>query len=200
MFVTITEKEFFDTINSGKREPEILQRNDIDRQLVVGWSVREGGKDPGLMVTVYSSVFGRPGEGRSRGNGKDSMRVCVVDVTTKSGVGRTSYTQRTTGWEKRLKTKIREMFARASDELEARKRYGSPEAAPACPKCRGKMKLRTAGRGKNKGSRFWGCTNYPRCKGTKNVGERPTAPPPPQKEESFEQLAELRRMSARWSF
>jgi four helix bundle suffix protein len=37
---------------------------------------------------------------------------------------------------------------------------------PACPKCGKPMALRTARSGKNEGSQFWGCSNYPDCKGT----------------------------------
>ncbi len=37
---------------------------------------------------------------------------------------------------------------------------------PACPTCGGQTALRTAKAGKNPGSQFWGCTNYPTCKGT----------------------------------
>jgi restriction system protein len=37
---------------------------------------------------------------------------------------------------------------------------------PACPKCGSLMALRTAKTGKNQGSQFWGCTQYPACKGT----------------------------------
>lgn len=31
------------------------------------------------------------------------------------------------------------------------------------------MALRTAKSGKNPGSQFWGCTNYPDCKGTARI-------------------------------
>jgi len=37
---------------------------------------------------------------------------------------------------------------------------------PRCPICQGPMKLRTARRGKNAGSQFWGCLRYPDCRGT----------------------------------
>jgi len=37
--------------------------------------------------------------------------------------------------------------------------------APCCPKCGRTMVLRTANRGSNKGRRFWGCADYPKCKG-----------------------------------
>lgn len=46
----------------------------------------------------------------------------------------------------------------------------APEAlTPACPKCGGAMVLRTARQGANAGSRFWGCSSYPRCRGIVNV-------------------------------
>lgn len=40
-------------------------------------------------------------------------------------------------------------------------------AAVKCPKCNGRMALRTAKQGANKGQKFWGCSKFPRCKGTK---------------------------------
>jgi len=38
---------------------------------------------------------------------------------------------------------------------------------PACPKCGQPMVLRTARKGPRAGSQFWGCQNYPDCKGTR---------------------------------
>jgi four helix bundle suffix protein len=38
--------------------------------------------------------------------------------------------------------------------------------APNCPICREPMILRTARKGPRVGSQFWGCSNYPNCKGT----------------------------------
>jgi len=35
-----------------------------------------------------------------------------------------------------------------------------------CPKCEREMVLRTAARGQNAGSQFWGCSGYPHCKFT----------------------------------
>lgn len=40
-------------------------------------------------------------------------------------------------------------------------------AEPTCPTCGGAMVRRTARRGANAGSTFWGCSSYPRCRGTK---------------------------------
>jgi len=41
-------------------------------------------------------------------------------------------------------------------------------AAPACPQCGKPMVQRIARRGSNAGSRFWGCSAYPACKGIRN--------------------------------
>lgn len=38
-------------------------------------------------------------------------------------------------------------------------------AAPNCPDCGRQMVLRTATRGPNTGNQFWGCSDYPRCRG-----------------------------------
>ena len=40
---------------------------------------------------------------------------------------------------------------------------------PQCPQCGGQMALRTAKSGRHAGSQFWGCANYPECKGTSPV-------------------------------
>lgn len=42
----------------------------------------------------------------------------------------------------------------------------SDQKIPACPQCGSQMALRTAKTGKNAGQQFWGCTQYPDCKGT----------------------------------
>jgi len=39
-------------------------------------------------------------------------------------------------------------------------------ASPLCPKCGSEMVLRTAKKGPNQGEQFWGCPNYPQCRGT----------------------------------
>ena len=42
-------------------------------------------------------------------------------------------------------------------------------SAPACPQCGQPMVFRTAQRGARAGSRFWGCSRYPSCRGTVEV-------------------------------
>lgn len=38
---------------------------------------------------------------------------------------------------------------------------------PGCPRCRSVMVLREAKRGARAGDKFWGCPNYPKCRGTR---------------------------------
>jgi len=42
-------------------------------------------------------------------------------------------------------------------------------ATPACPVCRTLMEVKTAKRGGNAGSQFWGCPNFPACRGTRPI-------------------------------
>ncbi len=44
-----------------------------------------------------------------------------------------------------------------------------PMQAPTCPLCSKRLMKRTAKRGANAGSEFWGCTGYPACRGTRPV-------------------------------
>ena len=38
-----------------------------------------------------------------------------------------------------------------------------------CPKCGGHMVMREVKKGDNAGKQFWGCSNYPRCRGIVNI-------------------------------
>ena len=40
-------------------------------------------------------------------------------------------------------------------------------AEPACPKCGSAMRRKTAHQGPNAGNDFWGCSAFPRCRGTR---------------------------------
>ena len=43
-------------------------------------------------------------------------------------------------------------------------------ASPKCPSCGAEMVRRKAKSGNNAGNEFWGCSQYPRCKGIKAMG------------------------------
>lgn len=42
------------------------------------------------------------------------------------------------------------------------------QANPLCPNCGSEMILRTAKKGSNAGQQFWGCSQYPKCRGVVN--------------------------------
>jgi DNA topoisomerase-1 len=50
--------------------------------------------------------------------------------------------------------------------------------APACPLCGSPMVMRQAQRGRGRGSMFWGCTNYPSCRGVVPIDGAAAAPEP----------------------
>jgi four helix bundle suffix protein len=53
-----------------------------------------------------------------------------------------------------------------TDQTEQTDRTKERPRPPDCPLCHGPMVLRTARKGPQAGSQFWGCTGYPACKGT----------------------------------
>lgn len=68
------------------------------------------------------------------------------------------------------------LLASAKPTAQARSEAAVPPSRPAatpsklaCPSCGSEMVLRTAKRGVAVGSEFWGCSSYPKCKGTRQV-------------------------------
>jgi len=45
---------------------------------------------------------------------------------------------------------------------------------PPCPTCGEPLVLRTAKRGKHAGQDFWGCSQYPNCRGTRDTEVKPS--------------------------
>ena len=56
----------------------------------------------------------------------------------------------------------------------------APEPVPDCPKCARPMVRRTARKGANAGREFWGCTEFPRCRGI--VQDQPPVDAPADKD------------------
>jgi len=52
-------------------------------------------------------------------------------------------------------------------ERQKQQQRPTASAAPNCPLCSKPMTLRTARQGQQAGSQFWGCSGYPKCKGTR---------------------------------
>ncbi|MDO8700682.1 MAG: four helix bundle suffix domain-containing protein [Deltaproteobacteria bacterium] len=66
----------------------------------------------------------------------------------------------------RLEERRRQEQAR----LDRTDRTDPVETAPTCAACGKAMMLRTARKGERAGSRFWGCSGYPECRGTREFG------------------------------
>lgn len=49
------------------------------------------------------------------------------------------------------------------------KEKAANEGAPRCPICNDPMQQRTIKKGAYQGKQFWGCTNYPKCNGTRKI-------------------------------
>ena len=60
-----------------------------------------------------------------------------------------------------------ERMTAARVEEKRNQRRAVDEDAPSCPVCGGVMRVRHGKTGD-----FWGCINYPACKGTRNIGQR----------------------------
>ena len=63
-------------------------------------------------------------------------------------------------------------FTKVSDDRKARhvaRIQSGNYSAYICPLCGGKLVLRTAKKGPYAGNQFYGCSNYPKCKFTKNI-------------------------------
>ena len=52
-------------------------------------------------------------------------------------------------------------------------RRAATHEVPVCARCGGRMVLRTGQTGARKGQKFWGCSNYPACRYTKDFEDRP---------------------------
>lgn len=105
---------------------------------------------PAVQIMVLSSVDVRTK--RSRTRGADAIRVQLVH--NRSIVGSVGRTNRTPGWEGRLKSKMISL--------------GESIDEHRCPRCNGYL-IKRKRKNTSKASMFLGCTNYPLCEYTKNI-------------------------------
>lgn len=144
-----------------------ISMDEMDSLLVdeFGFSkVREGGclewiyyfqhpSTPRFGVKVYSSIDVRTSS--ARGNGKDALRCVYWDFDANRPCGSTKRIHRTETWANRLSNRLRVM-AGVSAKL---KRF-------MCPDCGSAMAKRKGPHGS-----FYGCLNYPVCRGTRTADE-----------------------------
>lgn len=112
------------------------------------WRYSHSFGDHGI-IHVASGV-GR--DGLAKSTGKDSIRVWV-EYNNRPLKKSKRWTTRLPGWENRLRERV----------SEACKLINDLDYSPRCPYCGGTMVLRSGVHGK-----FYGCLNFPKCRGTRN--------------------------------
>lgn len=141
-YVEISRVEMMDYLGRQGFEPVHVEGT---KELVMGKRVDVLHHDDRPMtLRVYTSIDGYSG----RECGKDAIRVCLVAKDDRGkivGVGRSKRVNRVAGWEDRLTERIE------SWEI---------LMGPKCSSCGAETKER-----KGKFGKFWGCINYPTCKG-----------------------------------
>jgi len=112
-------------------------------------------KQPDVRLRVYSSVAA----GSARGCGKDAGRVVLV---VKNGHGdwhvawKARRVHRTENFLANLRKRCRDAWLMVA-------------RMPRCPSCGGRMVVRRKRGARGKRSEFWGCMQYPRCRGTRRL-------------------------------
>ena len=74
-----------------------------------------------------------------------------------------------TDYIQKFETMLEETKAYTQDIKKADTEKTMTEDSAVCPRCGGKLVLRTAKRGDNKGNQFYGCSNYPKCRYIQNL-------------------------------
>lgn len=137
-------------------------------EMVYGKRVYMQGSDKQLTLRIYTTI--NPWEGAVRQKGTDAIRVTLFwrEIIVKGDeevampsklIGGSTKCLRVMGWRKNVGDRLLDW---------------PTLLGPECPKCSRPMAEREGQRGK-----FWGCTGYPTCKGTLNIGDdgEPIMPP-----------------------
>lgn len=68
-------------------------------------------------------------------------------------------------------SRITPSFATNQEHISSLKQRLEKDDSRKCPKCSSEMTLRIVKSGEKAGSKFWGCTQFPRCRGIRNHGQ-----------------------------
>lgn len=107
----------------------------------------------GIIIT--SGVFTT--EALDYSLGKALMLINGIDLSEMIDVFSASKEEQTATFEQQIEA------AKEEKKLEAE------EIAPGCPLCGSEMIKRTAKKGRNAGNKFWGCSQYPNCRGVESI-------------------------------
>ena len=106
-------------------------------------------------IVITSGIF--TDEALDYALGKALMLINGVDLSHMIEVLSASKQEKTASFEEQIEESIEE------------KKLEMPELEPLCPICSSKMIKRTAKKGKNAGNTFWGCSQFPNCRGVTSV-------------------------------
>lgn len=105
-----------------------------------------------LYLTIFSTI--EEASGKAREKGTDAIRTVIWDNSQNCAVGGEKKTLRIKTWEKNLRKKIENLASSWSEKI------------TRCDECGGYMVKREGEYGE-----FYGCTAYPRCDNTKQIGD-----------------------------
>jgi len=113
-------------------------------------------------VRIFTSLA--HGAGAARDCGKDAVRVCVVGPVKGKikGLAKSRTLHRTAPRKLTESARVTTFLDRLKDA--SRTAYREALSHPTCPECGSVTALRKSAHGE-----FYGCTNYPECRGTRNV-------------------------------
>lgn len=126
---------------------------------------------PGAEATVRVYTTLSAGQSVARDCGEDAVRIVVGGTVAKDGVPRfRSVTEprkmlRTAPQSLEHHARVRTFLDRLTEAL--REAYGVAIRVPMCPLCNGVMSERQT---RDKSRRFYGCLDFPDCKGTRPLG------------------------------
>lgn len=132
----------------------MFRRTDREKaEIIYSWT-----SPADIDVKVFTSVDARTGLARPLG--EDAIRIVAYDKHARRKiVSWSAELKRVSGWQMRLREKVGAAILHASYR-------------PRCPVCRQQTMI-IYGRPE---MQFWGCSNYPSCRGTSDLGgeEKPT--------------------------
>lgn len=140
------------------REPK--SRNRRPQEVIYQWDQLENG----FWMRLYTTIDTKSLVTRAQRTEKAKVRLTVRDAKSKQVVefvsGSVEIFRDQTGWEQQVRTLLDRAYLFISRNR------------PICPLCKSQMEIRTGKRGE-----FWGCDQFPTCRGTRNIPEafRPTA-------------------------
>ena len=106
-------------------------------------------------IVITSGVFTT--EALDFALGKALMLINGIDLSEMIEVLSASKEEKHSSFEEQIEA--------AKDEKQA----AADEVAPLCPICNSDMIKRTAKKGRNAGNSFWGCSQFPNCRGVESI-------------------------------